>query len=85
MCSNLCATSPAVNNFVYIMDIFGEEPKYYLCNALSYVSYIIDIAYVIISLFYTIANKMFYFVIITLISNITSNYFIYLEKENIVY
>ena len=54
------------------MDTYDEKLKYYLCNALSYVSYIVVIAYVIIFLVYTITNKMFYFVIITLISNITS-------------
>ena len=55
------------------MDTYGEKLKYYLCNALSYVSNMIVLAYVIISLFYTIANKMFYFVIITHLLLITSS------------
>ena len=51
------------------MDTYVEKLKHDLCNVHSFVffhvSYIIVLVYVIISLFYIIANKMFYFVIIT--------------------
>ena len=54
------------------------------CLMLFHVPYIIVCVYVIIC-FFTIANKLFYFVVITLISYTTSNNFIYLVKNEIVY